>query len=115
MTPYSPSEIPTVVKDKIGRSRYVVFRVESDEALEISELIKALREASNSLPRESRPSLVSYEGGLGIVRCAHTDKEEVIGLLRAISTIGRQEVCVTTLGTSGTIRRAREKYVDGRH
>ncbi|MEK6851201.1 MAG: hypothetical protein AABY30_01540, partial [Candidatus Thermoplasmatota archaeon] len=59
--------------------------------------------------------LVEYDGARGLVGCAHTAKDETIAFLNAL-TIGVSRV--RTTGTSGTIRRARQKYLarrGGRH
>ncbi len=74
-------------------------------------MIRSLREASPTLVEESRPWLVSFQRGVGIVKCAHRDKQEVIKLLKTIRRVGSREVHVRTLGTSGTVRKAMGKYV----
>ncbi len=109
-----PLGIATVVKDSVGRKRYIVFRVEGGEDLETSEVIQALREVRSPLLKPSSPFLVSYDRGVGIVRCPHTEKEGVIKVLCSVNSIGSREVHVSTLGTSGTLRRAHEKYVKPR-
>ncbi len=78
----------------------------------MGEVLRSLREAAHSFPEGSRPWLVSFERGLGIVKCSHTEKEAVIQLLLSVQRVGTREVRVRTLGTSGTIRGAREKYVE---
>ncbi len=80
--------------------------------MERAAFLQALREASLGLPEASRPWLVALEGGQGIVRCPHTAKEEAIRMLQGIRRVGGAPVRVRTLGTSGTIRRARRKYMD---
>ncbi len=77
----------------------------------MSEVIGALREVFHHLGEMSRPWLMSFEGGLGVVRCSHLDKERVIQLLNAIRTVGSREVKVNSIGTSGTFRKALKKYV----
>jgi RNase P/RNase MRP subunit POP5 len=103
--------ISTVVKDRVGRHRYVVFRVEGGEDLEMGDVIGGLREAFASYPQEARPWLVLWRGGKGVVRCAHVRKDDVIHVLRSIRRIGGREVRVETLGTSGTVRKAVRKYI----
>ena len=89
-----------VVRDKVGRNRYVAFVVAPP--VERSRLTAALRDGPVRL------LLVEYDGGRGLVRCAHTAKEETIAFLNALR-IGPAQV--RTTGTSGTIRKAREKYL----
>ena len=89
-----------VVRDKVGRNRYVAFVVAPP--VERSRLTAALRDGPVRL------LLVEYDGGRGLVRCAHTAKEETIAFLNALR-VGNARL--RTVGTSGTIRKAREKYL----
>lgn len=101
----------TVVKDRVGRNRYVAFRVEGGAALSRDQVIEALREAAHGLPEDARPWLIRWRGGEGVVRCGHRHKETVLDLLRSLRRIGGREVRVETLGTSGTVRKAVRKYL----
>jgi len=87
------------------RYRYVAFEVLGPRAFAREELIEALR----GLP--SAPWLVEFRGSIGLVRCTNLTKEETIRRLGGISSIGGQPVRVVTIGTSGTIRRAEQKYL----
>lgn len=100
----------TVVKDRIGRNRYVAFRVEGGGNVQVGEVTQALRDVSRSLPEEARPGLVRFQDGLGLVRVSHRHKEDTIRLLRSLRTIGERAVRVRTLGTTGTIRKAIRAY-----
>lgn len=55
--------------------------------------------------------LVEFDGIHGIVRCPHTAKEATIALLSGMDRVGDVPVDVETLGTSGTIRRCRAKFL----
>jgi len=55
--------------------------------------------------------LVEFEHPLGLVRCTNLDKPRAIERLRGLDAIAGEPVRVVTLGTSGTIRRARAKYL----
>lgn len=119
-----------VVKDKVGRKRYIVFRVEPEgettsEAqapIEISRgpMIGAIRWSVKANTKSPITSywLTVFENDYGILRCPHIEKEDAIRVLTAIRWIWqddrRVEVKITTLGTSGTIKRAREKYIGRR-
>ena len=91
-----------VVKDKVGRHRYVAFVVMPP--VEKSRIVAALRNAGSL----DRPWLVEYDGGRGLVRCAHTEKDETIAFLNGLR-IGVARL--RTTGTSGTIRKARQKFL----
>jgi RNase P/RNase MRP subunit POP5 len=58
-----------------------------------------------------RPWLVDFRGSEGLVRTTNFDKDATIRGLTVLGSIAGEHVRITTLGTSGTIRRAREKYL----
>ena len=87
------------------RYRYVAFRVEAPRAFRREEVLAALHALSDPL------WLVGFEDPKGLVRCIHLRKEATIDALRGLSSIAGVAVRVTTLGTSGTIRRATERYL----
>ena len=70
-----------------------------------------VRDARLGLP--DRLWLVDYADPLGLARCVHTKKEATISALTGLTSIGGVAVRVTTLGTSGTIRAATDKYLVG--
>ena len=82
------------------RDRYIAFSV--SPPVDRSRLLAALRSASPEL------RLVEYDGARGLVGCAHTDKDDAIAFLNGVA-IGQSRV--RTTGTSGTIRKARRKYL----
>ncbi len=70
-----------------------------------------MRRQARTFHREVKPWLVLMEGNRGLLRCAHTHRDEAVRLLRSLENpegLGRP---VRTLGTSGTIRKARERYL----
>ena len=89
------------------RYRYVAFRVDGARPLGREEVLDAF----HALPE--RLWLVDFEDPLGLARCVHTRKEATIAALRGLTSIGGVPVRVVTLGTSGTIRAATEKYLAG--
>lgn len=91
-----------VVRDKVGRNRYVAFVVAPP--VDKPRLVSALKSA----PGPDRPWLIEYDGARGLVRCAHTAKDATIEFLNALR-VGASRI--RTIGTSGTIRKAREKFL----
>ena len=87
------------------RYRYVAFRVEGPRAFSREEILDAL----HGLPEPVW--LVGFENPFGLARCTHRKKQATIDALNALRTVGGTGVRVTTLGTSGTVRRATEKYL----
>ncbi len=87
------------------RYRYVAFRVEGPRAFRRDEVLATLHALPDPL------WLVGYEDPRGLVRCTHLRKEATIRALTELTSIAGTEVRVATLGTSGTIRAATEKYL----
>ncbi len=104
-----------VVKDRVGRSRYVAFVVDSEREVGTGDLISAFKRVADKYhdSEQIRPWLIMFEKGKGIVRCGHTFKDECINLMQSIRTVGGVKVNIRTLGTSGTVRGARRKYLEG--
>ncbi|MFQ5986098.1 MAG: Rpp14/Pop5 family protein [Thermoplasmata archaeon] len=101
-----------VVKERVGRNRYIAFRIEGGEDLQAGEVKAALTEASWHEPKEARPWLVRFRTGAGIVRVSHLHKDTALRLLRSLQRIAARRVTVRTLGTTGTVRRAIRKYLE---
>lgn len=124
-----------VVKDRIGRRRYIVFRVQAPRELSRREMVRAVRRSvyrrGPDAIEQIKPWLIMFEkctsalndyahGAptrkgveyFGILRCTHTTKQEAIDSLNSINSVGREKtkVRVETLRTSGTIRGAK-KYI----
>ncbi|MCJ2555517.1 MAG: hypothetical protein LN415_00180 [Candidatus Thermoplasmatota archaeon] len=98
-----------VVRDKVGRKRYIVFSVHTESELSHGDFERAavllLRE--KGALRSVRPKLIDFDGRAGILRCAHTGKDEAIGTLNALTVVAGAKVTVETVKTSGTLRKAR--------
>jgi RNase P/RNase MRP subunit POP5 len=60
-----------------------------------------------------KPWLTIFEENKGILRCAHTSKQEAVELLTSIRRVGKENmpVRIETLGTSGTIKKAKKKFL----
>jgi RNase P/RNase MRP subunit POP5 len=78
------------------------------------ELIAAIRRSVSDKDQWERmaPWLTVFEQSGGILRCAHTGQNEAIELLTSIERAGGARVKITTLGTSGTIKKAKERYLN---
>jgi len=87
------------------RYRYIAFRVEGPRAFSRDEVL----EAFHRMP--DRPWLVDFRGAEGLVRATNLDRDATVRSLTALDAIAGERVRITTMGTSGTIRRAREKYM----
>ena len=134
-----------VVKSKLGRKRYIVIKINSEQNILKRDLIHTLNNLNSTrnlsetdaelknkddngkekyvnsinnvkthlihIPRI--PWVISLFNNTGLIRCHHLDKQKTIDLLQSIKWIGTVEnkVKIETLGTTGTIRSARKKYL----
>lgn len=87
------------------RYRYVAFRLEAARPFRREEVLEALRAASPRL------WLVNFAGTSGLVRTTNLEKDDAIRALNGIDAMAGERVRVRTVGTSGTIRAATEKYL----
>ena len=87
------------------RYRYIAFRVEGPRAFTRDEVLDAL----HALPEPLW--LVGFDHPKGLARCTHLRKDATIAELNGLTAIRGVGVRVTTLGTSGTIRAATDKYL----
>ncbi len=104
-----------VVKGKLGRRRYILFKVFSGKQVQTGDLIRGLvhysgkREIDRS---RAKPWLISFQEGIpgyGILRCTHWFQQDYIDILNSMEKLLYKEVKVTTLKTSGTLKTVREE------
>lgn len=86
------------MRDKVGRTRYVAFRLDGGP-LPRPALAGALPPAAK---------LTRFDGTWGILRTTHRERDALVALLAAPLRVGGREVLVETLVVSGTIRKAAE-------
>ncbi len=103
-----------VVKDVIGRSRHVVFRIEAAATPSRRDMINALRAvAAHRLGPEraeaAKVFLTAFDGARGAVRVIHREREAFEAALRDMTWVGRKDnpCTVRTLAVSGTLRGAK--------
>lgn len=87
------------------RYRYVAFRVEGPRPFSREEVLRALHGLADPL------WLVDFAGSTGLARTTNTERDATVRALTGLHSLSGEAVRVTTLGTSGTIRRATEKYL----
>jgi len=103
------------VKDRIGRRRYIAFRIETPSTRFFSRenVINALHRGASGMKEIIKtPHLTVFDAarGIGVVRVKHTDKDRAIDLLNSIKKVDGREIKMVTLRTSGTIKTLRERY-----
>ena len=102
-----------IVRGK-NRKRYIGFKITGDKT-NFSELDKTIKEKCKEKlgkePREIYLKLIKFKNNYGIIRCKHTEKENIIKLLRSIEKIGNKSVKIETIATSGTIKALIRKHM----
>lgn len=89
------------VKEKVGRRRYVVFRVcllsPGNPKKEVERIITQIRKDLKSV------QLIQIKDGLGIMRVLHFELENAITALN----LKQPGLCIETIATAGTVKKAR--------
>jgi RNase P/RNase MRP subunit POP5 len=94
-----------------------VVRLDSEEDIPRNLLIRAIRNAARSLGEQYYedvgPWLTYFENNYGVIKYNHKKKEEMLTLVERIALLdsNRKPVPIHTLGISGTINKARKKYI----
>jgi ribonuclease P/MRP protein subunit POP5 len=96
--------------------RYVAFRLSFEDPIRARDLQTEIARTAKSLFGDVGVSklsvrVVAFDGTKGLVRCDYRHVPEVQAVLASIGKIKNNRVCVTTIGTSGTIQAAIEKYL----
>lgn len=108
-----------VVKGKVGRRRYILFRIDSRAPISTGEMIGSIVHYSGKADIDryrAKPWLMEFEErkerathSYGIFRCTHWHQKEYTKLLNSIESILYKEVKIETIKCSGTIKTVREK------
>lgn len=82
------------VRDKVGRNRYVAFRVEGGGV------------PRNAIVLPEGAKLTRFDGEYGIAKCAHTKSDALIAALTSVTKLAGKPASVRTIVTSGTLKAA---------
>ena len=94
-----------------GKWRYIAFRVDCERSISRRDFVGALLGRGRSSPVGDRFKLTVFERGLGILKVPHRLKEDAIALLSSVDAVNGLRCEVTTLKTSGTIRKLKDEYL----
>lgn len=106
----------TALKDKV-RSRYLVVKLETEDHIPRNLFIKAIRKAARDIEEgyydEVGPWLTYFENNYGVIKYNHKKKQEMLVLFERIRLLDDEKnpVEIRALGISGTINKARKKYI----
>ena len=94
-----------------GKWRYIAFRVDCERSISRRDFVGALLGRGRNSPVGDSFKLTVFERGLGILKVPHTLKEDAIELLNSVDVVNGLRCDVTTLKTSGTIRKLKAEYL----
>ena len=125
----------TTLKSKRPKKRYIVIQIQPEQEnimVTRPDLIGVIKYIITKHERENNenfkfvtpPWVIMIENNFGLVRCAHIDKDRTIEFLTSITELIHREpyrendragvkvkVKINTLGTTGTIKSAKSKYL----
>lgn len=99
-----------------AKKRYLAFELISEVPVSRSDLVKEIMSSVSSLlgdvtASECDVKVLGFEGSKGIIQCTHTKVKETRASLTTLTRVNGKRVTVHILGTSGTIKRATEKFL----
>ena len=92
------------VRDKAGRRRFILFEIPGDPDAGMGRLITLFNNRFRDLNidrRDIRFRVVFVGEGIGVVRCSHLAKDDVLNMINSTILNGEQ---LSTVKTSGTLR-----------
>ncbi|UCE80547.1 MAG: Rpp14/Pop5 family protein [Methanobacteriota archaeon] len=98
-------------KAERGKWRYIAFRVDCERTLSRRDFVGALLSLGKKSSVGDSFRLTVFEHGLGILKVPHRLKDDAIALLRSIDSVRGLRCEITTLKTSGTIRKLKDEYL----
>ena len=99
-----------------AKKRYLAFELISEAPVSRSDLSKEIMFSASSLLGDVDTSkcdikLLGFEDWKGIIQCSHTKVKETRASLATLTRINGKRATLHVLGTSGTVKRATEKFL----
>ncbi|WP_292391091.1 Rpp14/Pop5 family protein [Methanosarcina sp. UBA5] len=99
-----------------AKKRYLAFELISEMPVSRSDLVKEVMSSASSLLGDVTASecdikVLGFEDSKGIIQCSHTKVKETRASLATLIRVNGKRATVHILGTSGTIKRATEKFL----
>lgn len=101
------------------RNRYLVFKVNAEKPLSQKEVAQAVYATATRFLGELGASKVSLrfiefdeKKQRGILKCNHKSVDEIRATLCVLTQAGGKKLAAQTLGVSGTLKKAREKWMN---
>lgn len=105
--------LPSTLREK---RRYIVFEIVSEKKLNAKKLSNSVYKQIQNLIGEinmAKAGIIMLEGkdNKGIVSSTNKLANEVVSALTLVSYLDNQEVKIKTLGMSGILKKAKNKYL----
>jgi ribonuclease P/MRP protein subunit POP5 len=99
-----------------AKKRYLAFELISEAPVSRNDLIKEVMFSASSLIGDVTASecdikVLGFEDSKGIAQCSHARVKETRASLATLTWVNGKRATVHILGTSGTIKRATEKFL----
>ncbi|WP_410507037.1 Rpp14/Pop5 family protein [Methanosarcina hadiensis] len=99
-----------------AKKRYLAFELISEEPASRSDIVKEVMSSASFLLGDITTSdcdikVLGFENGKGIIQCSHTKVKETRASIAALTRINGKRATLHVLGTSGTVKRATEKFL----
>ena len=99
-----------------SKKRYLSFELISEEPVSRSDLLREMMTSAAALLGDVTASecdikLLGFEEGKGIIHCSHTKVKETRASIAALTRINGKRAILHVLGSSGTVKRATEKFL----
>jgi len=99
-----------------SKKRYLPFELISEEPASRSDLVREITASAAALlgdvtASECDMKVLGFEAGKGIIQCSHTKVKETRAALAALTRINVKRATLHVLGSSGTVKRATEKFL----
>ncbi len=99
-----------------AKKRYLAFELISEVPVSRSDLLKEVMSSASSLLGDVTASecdikMLGFEDWKGIIQCSHTKVKETRASLATLTRINGKRATLHVLGTSGTVKRATEKFL----
>ncbi len=99
-----------------AKKRYLAFELISEEPASRSDVVKEIMSSASSLLGDANASecdikILGFEDRKGIIQCSHAKVKETRASLAVLTRINGKRATLHILGTSGTVKRVTEKFL----
>jgi ribonuclease P/MRP protein subunit POP5 len=99
-----------------AKKRYLAFELISEAPVSRSDLVREIMSSASFLLGDITASkceikVLGFDDCKGIIQCSHTRVKETRASMAALTRINGRRATLHVLGTSGTVKRVTEKFL----